>query len=192
MKYSEVFERQGVLRNIPLEYDGLKVSSELAAKIILMRVAYDKEVKSFEDDMQEALKAMKPEGFDERSGKFAKLEDTDRKAAAHKEWEEKGSEGEAPECPSEEELSEAEAVRPGKESYGKELEDLNAKYMEARRQKLDEESGMKDRRLTEKDLSEIISVTGTQGTIKITIGNGQETGIDKEQFLGIVAGVLVE
>lgn len=192
MKYSEVFERQGVLRNIPLESDGLKVSSELAAKIILMRVAYDKEVKSFEDDMQEALKAMKPEGFDERSGKFAKLEDTDRKAAACKEWVKKGSEGEAPACPSEEELEEAEAVRPGKEAYEKELEELNVKYMEARRQKLDEDSGMKGRCLTEKDLSEIISVTGTQGTIKITIGNGQETGIDKEQFLGIVAGVLVE
>lgn len=191
MKYSEVFEKQGILRNIPLE-SGLKVSSALAAKIILMRVAYDKEVKSFEDDMQEVLKAIKPEGFDERSGKFARMEATDKKAALLKEWEDNGKEGDAPEAPTMEELADAESLRSGKETYDKELEELNAKYMEARRQKLDEDCPMRYRTLTEEELAGIIEAVGTQGVISLTLGDGQCLDIDKVRFLGMVAGLLVE
>lgn len=192
MKYSEVFEKQGVLRNIPLEFNGVKVRSELAAKIILMRVAFDKEIRSFENDMQEALKAMKPEGFDERSDKFVKMEDTDRKAELLKEWEDNGKKGDSPEAPTKEELEAAEEIRHGKEAYEKELAELNDKYMEARRQKLDEESLMKGRAFSEKELAEFVEVIGTQGTIKIAWGNGQDIDVAKEQFLGMIAGLLVD
>lgn len=51
MTNQEMFLKRLTLLNIPLSLEGKELPSELKAKIMLMRVAYDKAAKAFDDDM---------------------------------------------------------------------------------------------------------------------------------------------
>lgn len=196
MKYNEVFTREQVLSNIPLAIDGRKLSNDMQAKVMIMRVAYDKEANSFNQDMQEIAKGLKKEGFDERTQAIQKMEDVDRRKKAAEEWKEgdvdkDGKKVEKPAMPTNEEIEEAEKTRSTKEEYDKELAEFNEKYISAHNKKMAEESGMKERLFTEQEFSEIIGVIGSEG--KISFKNGDNKAeISREDFLGIIAAWLVK
>lgn len=63
MTNQEMFLKRLTLLNIPLSLEGKELPSELKAKIMLMRVAYDKAAKAFDDDMQQVLKEIKRKGM---------------------------------------------------------------------------------------------------------------------------------
>ena len=77
MTLNEVLIRQNFISKIKLAYgvDELtkkplaEVSAELKVKIMGMRIKLGKFRKSFEEDVQEAIKGLKPDGFDELAQK---------------------------------------------------------------------------------------------------------------------------
>lgn len=83
-----------------------------------MRVAYDKAAKAFDDDMQQVLKEIKKEGYDERAQKINYMREIDGKEDATKE-----------------EKKEADEIRKTEEDFNKETEELNKAYSEAYQEK---------------------------------------------------------
>ena len=116
MTNQEMFLKRLTLLNIPLSLEGKELPSELKAKIMLMRVAYDKAAKAFDDDMQQVLKEIKKEGYDERAQKINHMKEIDGKEDATKE-----------------EKKEADEIRKTEEDFNKETEELNKAYSEAYR-----------------------------------------------------------
>ena len=85
MTNQEMFLKRLTLLNITLSLEGKELPSELKAKIMLMRVAYDKAAKAFDDDMQQVLKEIKKEGYDERAQRINRMKEVDGKEDATKE-----------------------------------------------------------------------------------------------------------
>ena len=77
------------------------------------------------------------------------------------------------------------------EAFEQELEELNAKYAEARNQKAVEEVSAKPRLLTEGELADIIEVVGVTGDMEIMVAGKTEV-MPKERFISMLAAVMVE
>lgn len=181
LTYNQIFEKSSVIKNLPIMYEGRQLPKGMSAKVVLVRVQYDKYVESFEKEMQEVLKGLKKEGFDERMQLFQKMEDIDKRKAASETWKEgdTDSEGkviEKPAMPSGEELNEAEKIRKDKAEFDKELSELNEEYMQARISKSSDEVEFNERKFTVDELSEIISMLGDENQMieinKVEVSKG--------------------
>lgn len=175
MTNEEMFSKRMVLFNIPMMLGDESLSPKLQARLMLMRVAYDKGVAAFEDDMKAVVKELKKEGFDERSQKMQRLEEIDGKEDA-----------------TAEEKKEAEGLRKEKPAYDKEMEELNKGYMEARSLKMSEKSEMPERMLSMDEFTEIIQMIKMYGDIEIQFGDGPKQTMTRENFIGFIASMLVK
>ena len=167
MTNQEMFLKRLTLLNIPLSLEGKELPSELKAKIMLMRVAYDKAAKAFDDDMQQVIKEIKKEGYDERAQKINHMKEIDGKEDATKE-----------------EKKEAD--------FNKETEELNKAYSEAYQEKMKEECDMKPRKFAFEGFAKIIELIGTDGAIKVKWNSPEALEIPKEEFISLIATNLVD
>lgn len=174
MTNNELFIKRLTLLNIPLLFEGNQLPDKLKAKLMIMRVAYDKAVNSFEDDMKEVLKNLKKEGYDERAQKIHRMKEIDGKEDATKE-----------------EKKEADEIRGTEEEFNKETETLNKDYSTAYQQKLEDKSDMKPKFLSIEDYTDIIAMIGTEGIIKIKWTSPDLIEVNKEEFLSMIANCLV-
>ncbi len=170
-----MFLKRLTLLNIPLSLEGKELPSELKAKIMLMRVAYDKAAKAFDDDMQQVLKEIKKEGYDERAQKINRMKEIDGKEDATKE-----------------EKKEADEIRKTEEDFNKETEELNKAYSEAYQEKMKEECDMKPRKFAFEGFAKIIELIGTDGAIKVKWDFPEALEIPKEEFISLIATNLVD
>lgn len=175
MTNQEMFLKRLTLLNIPLSLEGKELPSELKAKIMLMRVAYDKAAKAFDDDMQQVLKEIKKEGYDERAQNINRMKEIDGKEDATKE-----------------EKKEADEIRKTEEDFNKETEELNKAYSEAYQQKLQEDSEMKPKYLSFEGFTHIIDLIGTNGTIEVKWNTPEPLKIPKEEFISLIATNLMD
>lgn len=165
MDYNKIFQRNNVLVNIPLSNEGRKLPGKTAATVMLLRVAYGNKVQEFEKDLQEVLKGLKKEGFDERLQKYELPEDNAERMSDEQE-------------------------RKGFEQERKELEEA---YMEARKKKSEEKVDMKGKSLTAVELADIYEVVGTEGKISLSMPyQPNPVEVPREAFLQMVAEVLVD
>ena len=167
MTNQEMFLKRLTLLNIPLSLEGKELPSELKAKIMLMRVAYDKAAKAFDDDMQQVLKEIKKEGYDERAQKINHMKEIDGKEDATKE-----------------EKKEADEIRKTEEDFNKETE--------AYQEKMKEECDMKPRKFAFEGFAKIIELIGTDGAIKVKWNSPEALEIPKEEFISLIATNLVD
>ena len=167
MTNQEMFLKRLTLLNIPLSLEGKELPSELKAKIMLMRVAYDKAAKAFDDDMQQVLKEIKKEGYDERAQKINHMKEIDGKEDATKE-----------------EKKEADEIRKTEEDFNKETE--------AYQEKMKEECDMKPRYFAFEGFTKIIELIGTDGAIKVKWNSPEALEIPKEEFISLIATNLVD
>lgn len=174
MTNQEMFFKRLTLLNIPLSLEGKELPSELKAKIMLMRVAYDKAARAFDDDMQQVLKEIKKEGYDERAQKINHMREIDGKEDATKE-----------------EKKEADEIRKTEEDFNKETEELNKAYSEAYQQKLQEDSEMKPKYLSFEGFTHITDLIGTNGTIEVKWNTPEPLKIPKEEFIYFIATNLM-
>ena len=79
MTYEEILGKRNISSNIPLVYEGRELSREMKATVVLMKVSYDKVATEFDKDMQEVLKGLKKDGFDDRSRDIQKMEEIDKR-----------------------------------------------------------------------------------------------------------------
>ena len=190
MKNGQMLDRRAILKNVPLVYEGRELGAKLQAKLMLMRVAYDKAAAAFNEKMQEVLKGLKPDGFDELAQAVEKMKLTDRKAKAHAEWD---GEGERPAKPSDKEMEEAKSVREEKlADYEAKLAELKVKYNEAVRMELEEECGMAEKYLTEDEYAEVVAVVKTEGDMTIIRDDGGEIALKRTDFLAMVGADFVK
>lgn len=197
MKYNELMERFGLLRNIPLVFEGRKLSPQMQAKVAIMKVAYEKEVAAFDKDMQDVLKQLKKEGFDDRARAQQKAQEVEQRKAAAEEWKEgttdkEGKPVEKPAMPTAEELAEAKKARGERKAFEEEERELQEKYALAYNKKLEEESPMDERLFTEQELADIFELITPTGVMEIQrLGAGKEA-VNRETFLMFLASRLAK
>lgn len=196
MKYNDIFTRKAILNNIPLVFEGRKLGKSEVASLMLIRVAYDRKTDEFNKFMEDVLKGLKKEGFDERSQAVQQMEDVDRRKKAAEEWKEgdtdkDGRPMEKPSMPTKEELEKADKTRETKADYDKELEELNESYMEARNKKLEEETTITGGTFTRAEYAEICGIIGSEGDIELTGFTTEAVKIPRAQLLNMIAAHLV-
>ena len=191
MKYIDLMDKKGILDNVPLAFEGRELPSKLQAKLMLMRVGYDKVVAQFQEKLQEVLKGLKPDGFDALAADVQKLESVESRVSAFENW---NGEGEKPTMPTDEELKDAEEMRAsGKyEESQKELKTLTEKYNEAYRLELLADVDYAERKFTEDEYAEIVAMVGTAGKVDFFLADGQKVEIAKVDLLAMVAANFVE
>lgn len=190
MTHNEVFNRQAIISNIPLVFEGRELPSKLQAKLMIMRVTCDKAIEAFRTKMQEVGKGLKPEGYDELEAEINKMYTAENKEKAFKEW---NGEGEKPAEPTKEELDEAKKIRSEKfDDYEVKKSALLAKLNEAYAQEGETQSDIKVKKFTEEEYAEIIEMIKTDGTIKYVNAYGQTLEVPKVVFFGWIAAELVE
>ncbi|MBR4891177.1 MAG: hypothetical protein IKU15_07815 [Clostridia bacterium] len=195
MTVNELFNNRMIVSNIPLVYEGRELSAKLQAKLMIMRVSYDKAVSAFQDKMKEVSNGLKPEGYNDIEREITKMLEIEGKEKDFKEW---NGEGTKPYEPTKEELEEAKKIRTEKyEDFEAKKAVLVEKINEAYLQEGKEQADIKVKMLTEEDYAEIISVVKTDGLINYIGYNGKKIhaadgGIPKIDFLGLIAASLVE
>lgn len=185
MKYSELLDENVFIGNIPMMVDGKRLPKQTAANVILLRVELQKKATALTEDMQEVLKGLKKEGFDDRAKAVQEMESVDERVKKCEAWKE-GDEGEKPEMPTAEELKKAEETRAKKADFDAELKEVEEAYTEAYSKKLKEEVSVKGT-LNRNDLAEIYEVIGTDGEMDFRRNDGKTVKISKADFLTILA-----
>lgn len=197
MTYNDVFFRKRILDNIPLCYEGRQLPKSMKVAVVMMKVAYDKEGQTYEEEMKEVLKSLKKEGFDERSQAYASMEDVYKKVKDAEEWEEGllDEKGEAiikPTAPSKEEIETADKAKATEEDFLKERDELYSDYNEARIKKGEEKSSMTDRKFTTDQFSDIVEMIGIEGDIELSGFSSEKINMGREQFITFIGSDLVE
>lgn len=192
ISYSEAFEKNAIIKNLPLMYDGKKLPKGMSAKVVLVRVQYEKYVKEYEDLMQEVLKQLKKEGYDERAQAINKMEEVLSLKEAFEKWkpgqkDDEGNEIKKPEKPSDEDLQQAEKTAETKDEFKKEHEELVAEYTKAREAKSKELIELNERKFTPEELDYIIEMIGIDGDLQI-----EGRSVKKEVFIDVIGSLFTE
>lgn len=82
MTLNELMLRQNFISKVLLKDGDKELSRNLKVKIVGMRVKMAKYRKDFDEDVQEAIKNLKPEGFDELSSKQDRTEEENKQLEA--------------------------------------------------------------------------------------------------------------
>lgn len=197
MTYNDIFFRNRIVANIPLVFEGRKLPKSETASVMLIRVAYNNKVQEFEKDMEEVLKGLKKEGFDDRAHAIAEMESVDARMKAAKEWK-KGQKGEdskpveKPEMPSDEELKKADETRTTKEEFEAEKKELEEEYVTARQKRAEQKVEVKNGMFSRSEYAEICEVIGYEGEIEVSGFADVPVKIPREEFLGMIAAHLVQ
>lgn len=197
MTYNDIFFRNRIVANIPLVFEGRKLPKSETASVMLIRVAYNNKVQEFEKDMEEVLKGLKKEGFDDRAHAIADMESVDARMKAAKEWKkgQKGEDGkpvEKPEMPSDEELKKADETRATKEEFEAEKKELEEEYVTARQKRAEQKVEVKNGMFSRSEYAEICEVIGYEGEIEVSGFADVPVKIPREEFLGMIAAHLVQ
>lgn len=197
MTYNDIFFRNRIVANIPLVFEGRKLPKSETASVMLIRVAYNNKVQEFEKDMEEVLKGLKKEGFDDRAHAIAEMESVDARMKAAKEWKkgQKGEDGkpvEKPEMPSDEELKKADETRTTKEEFEAEKKELEEEYVTARQKRAEQKVEVKNGMFSRSEYAEICEVIGYEGEIEVSGFADVPVKIPREEFLGMIAAHLVQ
>lgn len=197
MTYNDIFFRNRIVANIPLVFEGRKLPKSETASVMLIRVAYNNKVQEFEKDMEEVLKGLKKEGFDDRAHAIAEMESVDARMKAANEWKkgQKGEDGkpvEKPEMPSDEELKKADETRATKEEFEAEKKELEEEYVTARQKRAEQKVEVKNGMFSRSEYAEICEVIGYEGEIEVSGFADVPVKIPREEFLGMIAAHLVQ
>lgn len=195
MTFQEVSFCNSLLGSIPLVLNDVNMYAKTSTDVILLQVTYQQKMKEFDEFMQEVLKKLKKEGFDERLQKHNRFTELDGRIKAHDEWKEgqtnaDGKPVERPAKPSDAEIEEADKLRADEEDFAKEMSELDAAYQEAYTKKINEEvKGMK--KFSRETYESIISFIGFQGNMTLSFPNREPFEVSRQEFLRMVGFNLV-
>lgn len=190
MKYASLLLTNRLLMSFPMEIDGRKASSELAANVILLQVAHQGALKDMESALSDSYSKAKAEGYDERE-RIATLQD---KRKAHEE------------NPTSEPLTDEESKALDdagdfdREAFDAERKELGDKYEAMARKKYDGEMPSFDGFLTPAEFKAFVDHVGFVGKLPVSNPDGtqlkNEDGkpveVDRAEYLRLVAQLLVK
>lgn len=192
--YEQALYNSRLVDALPLATEEKKLPAETAASVVMAQVAWATICKTFDENMAEALKQMKKDGFDERAQEITKMEDIDKRVKAHAEWDLKGEE---PVKPSEDEIKEADKIRETSGAFYAELTELNDVYLAARSKQFAKAVKDTPDAFTRKELADIIDILNPLGTVRMVVhvnndGAPVEDDIPCRSFITMIAANLVE
>ena len=165
MKINDIEIRSNVTAMIPK--DSLKQTTRV--KVVLNQTAYEKGIEKFRSDIEETLKRIKPEGFDEKLQKFSlttRLEDS----------------------LSADEKIEADKLRhdPDYAAFKEQLDKVESDYAEAQKKIIDENNYVvNERAYTDEELADIASVLPEGGKTVVKV-RGTDTPMNNGEILHLV------
>lgn len=186
--YNEIFLHNQILANIPTQREERKLSPSTVTSLILLRAAYQNKIEEYENICRKALEDIK------KDGKYAGLDDraranmeADRILAAKKAYDEwNAGDGERPECPALKDIEKAEATKSHSADFDKLMSELSAAYNAIREKQASVRTTIDVCRLSRTELTDIVTVVGTDGTIRINNFN-REFDEPCMSFLAMVA-----
>lgn len=197
MTYDTLVLSNNLLSNIPVVLGSKQMDSDLYTTITLLQVSYQREITKLDEFMQDVVKKLKKEGFDNRAAKQKKREDIERRISEHDNWQEgqKDAEGDEiprPAMPSDEEINDAKEIEKDKDAYDKELDELNKAYQKAYMEKMEQEAP-KLPKMSRDQYVKLVSFVGLAGDIEYKgIGMEKPTNLDRRHFLTMIAFNVVE
>lgn len=186
MTLAEALNNQMLIEQISLQ---LGFPTQTATKLTALKMSYRKIEKAYQEDIQEALKCIKPEGFDERFRKAMRFRDIENRAKLLEEW---NGEGEKPNAPTEEELKEAEEIRPMMDDFLKEEYDMNVQMNDIIANMRKGEIEVPDTTLTWAEWGHIYDAIGIEGDMSDIKNSRTGTPIKKELFLEMLAESFIK
>jgi hypothetical protein len=136
MTYLEIISKSNLVNQIPLTYNGVKLPSETAANIVLLKVSYNSLMTELHKSLEDILKNLKKEGYDDRAYKVEFMYDTENKLKKYEEWyegmvDDEGKEVKQPTKPTEEDIKKAEETRATLKEFEEEKKELIETYEKA-------------------------------------------------------------
>lgn len=174
--------RRNVLQNIPFTVGDRKLTGDAVANVILLRVSYERKAEELSNFLQEVVKGLKPDGYDERERAVADMTRVEEM--------EKGD----GEKPSSDDIEKARKTRNDVlEMHNEEREALERSFSEANEKKLSEETTIEGRPLSRQAFSDICSLLGVDGEMEFRVpGRVDSIPINKVQFLSMVGDMVEE
>lgn len=196
MTYQNVSFCNSLLAGIPFVINGVNMQAKTSTDVILLQVAYQNKMREFDEFMQEVLKKIKKDGFDERMQNHTLFTDIEKRLKAHNEWKEgqtdaDGKKIERPAKPSDSELEDAEKFRANEADFAKELEELDDAYKAAYAEKVNEKvADMK--KFSRESYENIVEFIGFVGEISVSFPNREPVNMSKTEFLQLLGFNLVD
>ncbi len=187
MKAIDVLNREAYISALPLNKEGKELAPKTLAKVMLIKVHYSKAAEKIREELQEVLRGLKKEGYDDRAQKQLRMQDINERVAKAVAWKACG-EGDKPEMPTAEEIKEAKVISKATEAFNKETEELTKAYRLANEEKMQEDCDVKDKRMSEECYADVCAVLGTSGEIVF----GNEYKEPMHRFLMVIASMFVE
>lgn len=191
MKYYELIGKANLANQIPLAYGEKKLSADSAAEVVLLKVHFNSALENMKESLDEVVKNLKKEGFDERSSAIEEMKKVDATLKAISEWEDGKSEGEKPKMPTEEEIAKAEETRKTEEDFNKELLELSEVYNKAANKQMFEDVDFKYG-LSKDAWKNIYDMLGTDDEIDFIFANGTSKKIKTIQFIQFLGELIIE
>lgn len=198
MTYNEAAVKANILAQIPLKLKENSLGSSTGVEVILMNQEYQGIVKDFKEKMQEILKTLKKEGFDDRALKMEEAAAIADKKKAAEEWKEgdtdkDGNAIEKPECPTDEELAKLEEAEDMRADFEEERKELEKMYVEAMQKKAAEEVEVKRAYFGEKELEDIYKMLVPADEVEFRPGeNVPPVKVSGVQLVAYIASELVK
>lgn len=186
MKNVEVINLSALVSALPTTIEGKSLDPDTKAKLIILKYHYEKASLAFEDEMQEELKKLKPEGFDDRLQKIQQAENVIAEKKKYDEWKE-DDEGEKPTAPDAGVVEAANKTLADRADFDKELAKVNEEYLSVRNTRLSEEYESTPRTI---DYATYVKLVDFIGDSKVKLLNGVE--LTSVQCLGGLAAILKE
>ena len=170
MKINDVQTKANITAMIPKA----QLPQSTRVNVVLNQTAYEKTLDTFRGDLEDTLKRIKPEGFDEKLQKFyvttkpeSELTDEERKKC--------------------EELK----ADPEYADFKETLDKVNSDYAEAQKKVTeDNDYDVKERPYTESDLEAIATALPSGGTTTVKL-NGKDTAVPNDELLHLILRYLV-
>lgn len=163
MNYNGIYNCRNILLNIPLSFEGRRLSKETAANVMLLRVAYQNKLDEYFKTMQEVEKGLREEGYETREKEYLQMKS-----------------------------GEIDKDDDKMQSFEEEQKVLLDSLEEARKKKAEEQVEMKGGKLSKEDLADIYELIGCDGTFMYhDVGTGKEIEMKREDFLSLIAYNLV-
>ena len=155
MTYRELSNNAVLAGAIKIIDGAKKLDGNAAIDVVMAQAELERGMSEYQSKMQDIVKKLKPEDYDERSKKQQKMLDIEARAKAVDEWD---GEGEEPKMPTDEELKEAEELKQELEGFDKEEKELDEQLGKAAEKLMNEESSIKKVKLSRETLAAIYAM----------------------------------
>lgn len=196
MKYYEFLAKTSLINQIPLTYNGKSLNANTAVNVVLLKVKNNKAIEEVNTTINDALKELKKEGYDDREAAIKEMNRVFELVEKANNWKEGDIDNEGnlipkPTMPSKEDIKKAEETKGTEEAFKEEQKELIIKYNNLYSKKLQEEVAFGNG-ISKEDWKSIYDMIGTEGEIEYKYSDNNIVPIPTSLFLQYIGELIVE